>query len=360
MLGMRVRELNLDELDLKYGQLSVRRPVAERRLLASLGEVGQQSPVIVVAVAEAGRFVVVDGHKRVRALKKLKADVAKAVVWELPEGEALATAYQMWANGRRDAFEEGWLVAQLHRGFGWSLGEVGDRLVRSKSWVSRRLGLVESLPERVQELVQNGRIGSYSAAKHLLPLARANGPGCERLAEKIGELGLTSRQVAVVCEHYGCGRGRVAARILEDPLLFLKAREAAKIGRQELGLNDGENRCVKSLEMISNVSLGLVRTLPKVLNYDTTEDARARLWDAWRRTRESLQLLTRTVRGVVKSSEMKEAEADHAEPGNEDGYIDAAQAGPWTADDRQGPGCESGRGGGRDRQRTDVCSGAAP
>ena len=120
-------------MDLKYERLSARRPGAEKRLLASLSETGQQSPVIVVAGGEAGRYVVVDGHKRVRALKRLKADVARVAVWEMDEATALATAYQL-GQGRRDAFEEGWLVVELHRVGGWSLGDVGI------VWVEARAG----------------------------------------------------------------------------------------------------------------------------------------------------------------------------------------------------------------------------
>ncbi len=51
---MRISEVGLEQLDLKYERLSARRPGAEKRLLASLSESGQQSPVIVVAGGEAG------------------------------------------------------------------------------------------------------------------------------------------------------------------------------------------------------------------------------------------------------------------------------------------------------------------
>ncbi|MEK7075038.1 MAG: chromosome partitioning protein ParB, partial [Patescibacteria group bacterium] len=78
-------------------------------------------------------------------------------------------------QGRRDAFEEGWLVAELHRARGWSLGDIGIRLGRSKSWASRRLGLVETLPEWVAEEVSSGRIGAHAAASYLVPLTRGNG-----------------------------------------------------------------------------------------------------------------------------------------------------------------------------------------
>jgi len=75
------------------GDQMVLNPTHEQRAEATLE--------IVVAGTEPGRYVVVDGHRRVRALKRLKADVAKATVWEMPEAEALATAYQSgWERTR--------------------------------------------------------------------------------------------------------------------------------------------------------------------------------------------------------------------------------------------------------------------
>ena len=314
--AMRVVELNLDSLDLKYERLSVRQPAAERRLLASLGETGQQSPVIVVAGTEPGRYVVVDGHRRVRALKRLKADVAKATVWEMPEAEALATAYQMGAQGKRGAFEEGWLVAELHRAWRWSLGEVAERLVRSKSWVSKRLALVEELPDWMAEEVASGRLGAHAAANFLVPLTRVNGEDGRRLAERIRGLGLSNRQMG---ELYACYRAAAAAvrrRIVEDPALFLKARSAAKEARAEAGLDEKQQRCVKSLELIGNVSLGLARGLPDALNYDTPLAARGRIRQAWTACRERFDLLGKVAAGLMRE------EGGHAGQTDTGGDID--------------------------------------
>ena len=303
---MRIVELNLESLDLKYERLSVRRPTAERRLLASLGETGQQSPVIVVAASEAGRYVVVDGHKRVRALRRLKTEVVKAAVWELPEAQALTTAYQLWAQGRRDAFEEGWLVAELHRGFKWSLGEVAERLVRSKSWASKRLALVEELPDWMAEEVASGRIGAHAAANFLVPLTRGNGEEGRVLAEKIRGLGLTNRQLGELCACYRASSAPVRRKIVENPALFLKAQAAAKAGRAEAGLDEKQQRCVKSLELVGNVSLGLTRSLPEALNYDTSGPARSRLNAAWGTARERFELLARSAAALLRG------EAGHA------------------------------------------------
>jgi ParB/RepB/Spo0J family partition protein len=318
MSGMRVVELNLEALELKYARLSVRRPAAERRLLASLGETGQQSPVIVVAGGESGRYVVVDGHKRVRALRRLKADVAKATVWELPEAEALATAYQMWASGRRDAFEEGWLVAELHRNFKWSLGEVAQRLVRSKSWVSKRMALVEELPDWLAEDVAGGRLGAHAAANYLVPLTRVNGSDGRRLAERIRGLGLSNRQMGELYASYRASSATVRRKIVEEPSLFLKARAAAKEALVEAGLDEKQQRCVKNLELIGNVSLGLARSLPEVVSSGTATAARERLQPVWERARRRWGELSKTAEAVFMAPAAKAVSAGGADRDKEE------------------------------------------
>ena len=53
--------LEFHQLELRYERLRVIRPEQERRLLASLAEVGQQVPIVVVQDQASRRFVVIDG-----------------------------------------------------------------------------------------------------------------------------------------------------------------------------------------------------------------------------------------------------------------------------------------------------------
>jgi hypothetical protein len=82
-------ELEFHQLVLRYERLKVVRPEAERRLLASLAEVGQQVPIVVVREDADGTFVVIDGYKRVRALRRLGRDAVTAGCWPGDEAEAL-------------------------------------------------------------------------------------------------------------------------------------------------------------------------------------------------------------------------------------------------------------------------------
>jgi ParB-like chromosome segregation protein Spo0J len=304
---MRIVEVDIDSLDLRYARLRARRPALEKRLIVSMDEAGQQSPVIVVAGEELGRWVLIEGRKRVRALRRLKADTVKAVVWELAPAEALIAAYQLQDGTGWNALEEGWLVWELVRSAGLSLGEVGRRLERSKAWVSGRLGLVEGLPERVLDGVQGGKIGAYVATRYLVPFARANAGECEKLAEKIMENGFRSREVEALCRYYAVAGPKSRRRMVEEPVRFLAALKEASKGAIDPRLSEAEERCVKNLEVIGKVALGLVRQLPQTFTYDTEAEIRATLERAWRHCWERFGMLAKTAEGVLAMEESSHA-----------------------------------------------------
>jgi len=343
---MEVIELNVAALGVRYSGLRVRDRRREAWLLASLEEHGQQDAISVIAEGE-GHWVVVDGHKRVRALKRLRRDVVKAVVLEATPADALVAAYRAGSGQRYNAIEDGWLICELHRNGKWSLGKAAGAMGRTKSWASRRLGLVEGLPDGVLESVRRGELGAWSAMKHLLPLARANAETCAGLAVKIASAGLSSRQVALVCENYAKSGAEVRARILEDPARFLKALEAASKGPQDPALSEAENRALRQLELVGNVALGLTRSLPPMLGYDADG---GKLWPAWERAAKRLALLDETV-AALKAARDKNKEAGYAQSGDAHGGVDAAKAGTRQPEDREGFGGRAQRGEGGDRQR---------
>jgi hypothetical protein len=70
------------------------------------------------------------------------------------------------------ALEVGWLLVEMERRFGYALDELSPRFDRSVSWVSRRLALVELLPETIQEQVREGKVAAQVAMKFLVSVAR--------------------------------------------------------------------------------------------------------------------------------------------------------------------------------------------
>ena len=158
-------DLEFHQLDGRYERLRVRQPARERRLLASLADAGQQMPIVVVT--EGATYVVVDGHKRVRCLRRLQRDTVAAVVWEMPEAEALIFRQLLRTDATDSAFEQGWLLRTLHDDHHFTLEALARRFDRSVSWVSRRLSLVRTLPDAVQQHVQAGRLVPHAAMKYL-------------------------------------------------------------------------------------------------------------------------------------------------------------------------------------------------
>jgi ParB family chromosome partitioning protein len=214
------------QLDLRYEKLRTQKPDAERKLVGSLAAIGQQVPVVVVRGEGAAPFVLVDGYKRVRALRRLGQDLVGATCWDLSEAEALVLDRLLHTGEGATALEQGWLLRELYVRFELSLEDLGRRFARSASWVSRRLALVDELPAAIQEQVQRGALPAHAAMKHLVPLARANAEACERLVAAIAGKGLTNREIGQLYAAWRDGLPAIRERVLTAPLLFLKARHA--------------------------------------------------------------------------------------------------------------------------------------
>jgi len=220
-------DLEFQQLDLRYENLRVRQPARERRLLASLADIGQQMPIVVVAAA-SGAHVVVDGYKRVHCLRRLHRDTVQAVAWEMAEPDALIFRQRLLTDTAHSAIEEGWLLRTLHEDHRVSMEHLARRFDRTVSWVSRRLSLVRELPTVIQRQVQAGRIGAHAAMKYLVPLARANRSACVRLTEVIAARPLTTRQVGRLYEAYVSGTAAMRDLVLTNPALVLRLDEEAQ------------------------------------------------------------------------------------------------------------------------------------
>lgn len=225
-------DLEFHELDCRYEALRVRQPERERRLLASLADHGQQTPIVVVRGNTT--YVVVDGHKRVRCLKRLHHDRVAGVVWEMSEPDALIFVQTVHGEARASALEQGWLLRALHEAHDLRLPDLARRFDRSVSWVSRRVALARELPESIQDRVREGRIVPHAAMKYLVPLARANEGDCLRLVEAIKDAKLSTRQMGQLYQTYMTGHDKTRELVVTEPLLVLRVEQQAQTDREEV------------------------------------------------------------------------------------------------------------------------------
>ena len=270
-------DLELHQLELRHADLRIDDPVRRRRLTASLAELGQQVPVVVVA--EGARFVLIDGYRRVAALRQLRRDTVAATVWALDEAEALIQRHHFAGVGR-SVLEEAWLLARLHGERGLALDALAQRFCRSKSWVSRRLALLGAVPESLRARVRAGAIPPQAAMKYLVPLARANRGHCERLLAALGETRLSVRDVGALYAGYRRADPAGRARLVAEPLLFLRAQPQATPA--DARGCDPHTAVVKDLSALSGLAWRVTQRLGQgVLGAISPQD-RTPLGRAWR------------------------------------------------------------------------------
>jgi len=283
-------ELELHQLELRYAALRKRTPLAERALLGSLAEHGQLLPIVVVS-AES-RFVVIDGYKRVRALKRLARDTVRATDWQMPELEALLLERRLRCAAE-DALDQAWLLAELQERFGLALEELARHFERSRSWVSRRLGLIQALPQSIHEQVRAGALAAHAAMKYLLPLARANAPAAVKLAAAIAPLKLTSRQVGALYAGWQSGTPSTRELILERPQIYLQAQQClqAQPSAEHPASPSEAERWLRDVGALSAIARRARRTLERGLLQRLLEQERAELEEALARMRSEVQRL---------------------------------------------------------------------
>lgn len=217
--------LEFHQLDRHWEHLRVRHPARHRRLLASLAAAGQQTPIVVVTVeGHADRYLVIDGYQRIAALQQLGRDTVEAVVWPMNEAEALLLDSSLRSAEHQSALEQGWLLAELELRFGYGLEKLARRFDRSMSWVSRRLALVELLPESIQQLVREGRISAHIAMKFLVPVARISLDDCQRMATAFAHHQCSTREAGQLYAAWREGSKMIRERLLAEPELFFKTQ----------------------------------------------------------------------------------------------------------------------------------------
>jgi ParB/RepB/Spo0J family partition protein len=181
----------------------------------SLDRHGQLQPITVWPVAderEQGTLEVVDGFKRVCAARVLGWGALRGVVENVDVVEAKLRIVEIHDGRRLTEIEEGWLVRSLHRDDRLSQGEIAARLGRHKSWVCRRLVLVEALDAELQQDVRRGLI-AVRAAVDLAALSRENP---QPVAELVMRHGMSVRKTRMlVSELRAAASMEARAAILE-------------------------------------------------------------------------------------------------------------------------------------------------
>src|SRR4030067_955361 len=128
----------------------------------------------VVCVKREDGYELIDGFKRLRACRRLDKTTLRVKTIEVSARVCKAVMIQLNQSGRSiNEMEEAMVLQSLHREDGLTQTEIAVLLGRDKSWVSRRISLIERLSEEVQEDLGLGSI-SFITGRELAKLPRGN------------------------------------------------------------------------------------------------------------------------------------------------------------------------------------------
>jgi ParB family chromosome partitioning protein len=194
-------------------------------LADSIRAQGVLQPVVVRPRAEGG-YELIAGERRWRAAREAGLASVPALVRAADDRETLLLALvENVAREDLSPLEEARAYAVLLDEFGLSLGDVGERVGRSKPSVSNRLRLLE-LPHDVMGLLERGQITEGHARA---VLSVPDDEGRRRLAQTIVREGLSVRAAEKAARFAGAReRPRRKRRIPVDPALAERAVAAMR------------------------------------------------------------------------------------------------------------------------------------
>ena len=196
-------------------------PDALAGLVDSVRVQGVVQPVVLRPL-EPGTYELIAGERRWRAAKAAGLATVPALVRETDERDSLLLALvENVAREDLSPVEEARACAVLIDEFGLALGEVAERVGRSKSAVSNRVRLLE-LPDDVLGMVERGHLSEGHARA---VLAVPGNEGRRELARRILRQGMSVRAAEQAARWSGARTKPRRAAPKVDPGLVARARE---------------------------------------------------------------------------------------------------------------------------------------
>ena len=238
------QELRLEEIGESYGRYRLHVPELERGMMRSLESYGQLAPIVVVR--QEGHWELIDGFKRLGAARKLPTmDRLLARQMEADEHSAKAAIYGLnRAGGRTREMEEAWIVHALVREDGLMQVEVAELLGRHKSWVCRRLALIEKLGPEARADLQVGLL-TPSSARQLVRLPAGNQAD---ILELVRREGLSLYELTAIVDLWlQCPAGIQQQYILQHPREALAQDKGVDLPSHDPRLSPAGNRIFQQL-----------------------------------------------------------------------------------------------------------------
>jgi ParB-like chromosome segregation protein Spo0J len=247
-----VRPMAVEALGERYRRYRLSDPAAEEAMVRSLRQYGQASPVVVCVREE--RAELLDGFKRRGAAVPAGLRTLSARVVEADEATAKAAIYGLNRVGTQPSeLEEAWIVQALVREDGLTQVQAAELLGHHKSWVSRRLALLERLCVEAKGELRLGLLPA-TLARQLTRLPVGNQPAVLSAARRES---LTAVETHGIIDLLRGANAEQEAFILQRPREALLQAEGVQGPIRDLRLSPGGNRVARQLRYLLDALNGM-------------------------------------------------------------------------------------------------------
>ena len=243
----REERIALEKINERLQRYRLQNSKMEQKIFESMGRYGQMTPIVVCQLE--GVIVLIDGFKRLRAARRLQGVTSLHARWlEVDEQGAKAAIYTLnLLHQRPQELEEAWIVHALVREDGLSQVEAARLLARHKSWVNRRLAMLERLCDAAQEELRLGLL-TPAQARQLTRLPRGNQAQVMQTAR---EASLTSRELSGVVDLLlASSTQEQTALVLGDPRKALRQSEDGYVHYWDPRMSAEGNRAARRLALL--------------------------------------------------------------------------------------------------------------
>jgi ParB-like chromosome segregation protein Spo0J len=291
-----VRALRVETLGESYRRYRLPDPEGEDAMARSLTRYGQLAPLVVWLPEETPE--VLDGFKRVAAARQLRWPSLSVRRLAADARTAKAAIYGLNRVGRPTReWEEAWLVQALVREDRLTQVEVAELLGRHKSWVCRRLALVEKLAAEARDDLRLGLL-SVTLARSLVRLPAGNQPALLAAARRDG---LTSVEVNGVIDVLLSTVGQEQqAYVLAQPRAALQQARAQPRPAVDPRLSQRGNQVSRQLGQLLNELARMEHWLRHRGRADVTAHDQQLLLPSWQKLEQDAQAVAALAADLIE------------------------------------------------------------
>jgi len=258
-----MKEIEIKQLDLRFESFRMKDARREEVIFVSIAQRGIQEALLCVG-ASLDSSILLDGFKRFRCARRLGINVLPVEELGKSEADGLIRFLRRVFGKPIHVLEEARLVDELKEQHGMSLSEIARHLERSSSWVSLRIGILETMGPVIREAIFDGRFPARVYLYILKPFTRVNTISRKRVEQfvlSIAGKGLSYREIELLAHAYFRGGATLREQIEQGQLdwtLNQLKREKEFCASPDLPLNETEHKVLGLLEQ----NACLIRRLP--------------------------------------------------------------------------------------------------